>query len=649
MCSLLEIFFSALVAFLAILGCIYIGRILLIRSCAWFGVFRYHYALALGAAVQGLALSLIAILNIAYSEILLFLFIFPLILIIFDSVYFLELVNFFSGRAMKVNLYFRIPSLRKVIIFFQMLLILYVFVFCFTGYKGADLAIYHLNNVRDIIWNHGFRYNNYSFAAGIPLGWHSFGAPSFLIAAESAFLGLTFWFFIAFINFVSIFINNIKISISVLYADLAVLTLSFIVVVFLQGSVPNNDLPATYLEIILFLMVLDFKEKKSKLYGCYIGLLSGFIIAIKLTSIVGVAISLITYFILCFLDKSLKHFLLAILIAIAFSIIWPVVTLFNSGSFLPQALIPYKFFGTYLNQFTESAKVIEMVHSHWYSSNAVLFSGQKFLVPLLISGIFFYVVSRSFVLSTFNTVILFGVSYALIRFILFVIISPRLDVIFHDRYHLVTYILLAFLGFSCWVILLRDSFNKIVLKRFNRNLDLAYIALGLIFFGLCSSYKMNFPDAREDEPRSIIIDSIPVQIANRLKIYLRGPEWESDLFFSYVRKYTNDNDIIATTLMAPYDFNRKYIQLHPVAQNMIDLDSSPKEILRLLKIQGVTYLHINPYPGLVPGATPLLDHYLNNLYKIPEEPGVVMILKKELVSGKFSALYKINSFGDKND
>ena len=91
--------------------------------------------------------------------------------------------------------------------------------------------------------------------------------------------------------------------------------------------------------------------------------------------------------------------------------------------------------------------------------------------------------------------------------------------------------------------------------------------------------------------------------------------------------------------MAPYGYNRHYLQLLPMTQSVIDLSDSPAKILKQLQELNVSYLHVTNSPGLVPGVTPLINIWLDSVKNISRENGVILIPLGDLQQGE--ALYKL--------
>jgi hypothetical protein len=638
--NILILLLSFFISFFQILGSFFLGRRLISGLGSFRGDYFFHYSLAIGVAFQGIILSIFSLLQIAYPWVIFLIWLIPLLIGIKDSYY----INMIKGMSQFLS---QLPKVKKfsihwVIALSQLILIFYAFSYCFSAFRGADLAVYHLESVRDIIWNHGALYNAFSFGAGIPLGWHNYGLSSFLLGGESAYLGLTFWFFLVIGNLASVSFKRFLPDLDGIYTNLATLFIWFVCVSFLQGSLPNNDIPATYFELVLLVMVFTNRVNNSLFYAVILGTIAGFVLMIKLTNVVGVAILVGCYFCACWRDQSRMYILVTLITASIIASIWPIHTFLNSGAFLPQALVPHKLHGTYYPHFIEAARALEVVHGNWMISNAVrFFSSSMFLIPVLIAGLFLYSIADKSRFFNHNKLILLLFIYGISRFLIFILISPRLDVLFHDRYHLVTYLLFVFLGYICWLDYLHNTKQANAFDRL-RSPYAIYAAITLVFIGVLSDYEMKFPDAKTGEPKSLIMHNILFQSIYRMKEYLNGPEWRNDPFFSFIRKHTDERTIIATTLMAPYDYDRKFLQILPVSQNMIDLEGSPKQILSTLRSLGVSYLHINSHPGLVPGATPMIAKWLQSLYRIPNEPGVRLVLKNDNDSIQFSALYKID-------
>ena len=590
---------------------------------------KIHLYFGLGAAAQCLIISFLSIFGLLSKTVVIASYI---------------LVIFFGARWFRLNLnLFRFNFDKKITIDKALFLIalsivfLYVAFYCFIPFYGADIGIYHLVAVRDLIWFEGYRYNPFFFGSGIPQGWQHYGVIAYFWGGEAAYLGLSFWCFIGILLIIKRVGDQFLANRQGL-VNLVVLSTGILIVNFLQDSAPNNDIPATYIELIIIFYFLFNKEiKYSRVNIVTLGLLSGFLLSIKLTNIVGVLIIYSIYLFRC--RQNFMRVLIPLALATALlGVLWPLMDLIDYGSPLPQALAAFKIHGHFLPQLVSANAIIENYHGGWYSENFSRLFSLRYLSVLI--SITFSIFMLPFVLKfdkAFRVFIFGAVSYGLVRVALFFLISPRLDVLFHDRYHLISYILLSMVGLL--IIFCKFDFGEHSKK--------SYLLIGLgyltLFFGILSSSILKFPNGdNNNRPSFVVIPSILESLTTRFNLLYRSNViFRSDIV-AYIQESTPADAIIGTLVMAPYAYNRKFSQLLPLSQSKIDLTLSPEDLLNEIRKNNISYLHLTNSPGLVPGVASAIAPWLSNLNQIPLEPGVQLIKKIDYGNGIQEALYKIN-------
>ena len=621
---LIGVFSSGLYFF----GIKYIGTVLL-KTKLFYQQSPLDFAVlfAIGAAIQCIFLTLLVVLMLAYKPIILIFWLAPAYLALSHIV---KKIRHFEA----FNFKYLIDSNNVFYLLMMLILVFYVFVFCFIDFYGADISIYHLAIPRGVIWDQGYVFNPFFFGAGVPAGWHVFGVPVFLIGQELGYLGLTFWAFLGIGNLVYRFFKDKFREFSINKTLLLVLTGYFVVVVFLRDSLPNNDLPTMYLELSLGIFIYG-SSKNNVGSDWIVGLLSGFILCIKAQSIFGVVMLVILYLIKK--DKYRLSAIVRILVSSIFlSLIWPIIDIINYGSPLPLMIPGLKIVGEpWLPQYLEANHIIEIIHGRWYEANVSRLLSITFLpVLVMFLGNLFNIVFWKKFDKKLQFFLKIAILYSIIKVLILFLITLRVDILFNDRYHLVSYFLLTITGAIGWL-KLTDIFHVKFSQFF-----MSLIFSSLFFVGIIFPYTLFFPDGDDiNEPSKAAIPSIIMGINNQIEQFNVGSYWRKDPVINFIRTKTKSNEIIATIKMGPYGYNRHYFQLLPMTQSAIDLSDSPAILLRQLQRYNISYLHLTNNPGLVPGVTPLIQKWLKSLNGISTESGVIEVPLGDLLQGE--KLYKL--------
>jgi hypothetical protein len=634
--DIFSVCWGIMVSVVQFLGTAYLGIQIVQRLSVSCGTYLLHVGFGIGAALLSITVTLLSILGLINDIAILLLW--AIIIYFFAagcltelrSKYFI-LFNRFQISQLKLLINrTTIPSTILILCF------IYIGLYCISGFRGADIGIYHLAIPRSIVWDKGFVYNDMFFGAGLPSGWHHYGVLSFYVGNEVAYLCLSLICSIGLIDLGGKLFNALTGSANNAGVVLSKLFTAFVAAAMLGGSVPNNDIPSVYLELALFLHVLLAQQQKSNVKranAILVGLVSGFILSVKLTTLVGV-VCIMMIFIYRQKSNRLGLFMLASISAAFGTLVWPVLSLINSGSPLPLMLNGIRFFGTALPHLEQSLKAIELIHGNWYTGNAHrIFSLSWLPIPLAILGLLFLPVIWKH--KDFNRILIICLlGYALLRYLLVITLSPRLDIIFHDRYHLISYVSLIIIGLYCWLFAYKFLVPNLSFISF-----IAPSIIGLfIFTSMSSSYEMILPNDTKSKQN---VPSMISQIKFEFKRMLRAPDWQSSSVISYIRTNTSMDAVIATNQMAAYDLDRRFVQILPVAQNSIDLRLSPDEIITLLKARKVEYIYITPSPGFVAGVDSEIETYLTKITNLANSNLVEVLSVRELSPGVFEKFMKI--------
>lgn len=94
--------------------------------------------------------------------------------------------------------------------------------------------------------------------------------------------------------------------------------------------------------------------------------------------------------------------------------------------------------------------------------------------------------------------------------------------------------------------------------------------------------------------------------------------------------------------------NRPFVQILPICQTQIDLNSSPEVIYEKLLVAKATHLHITEFSGLNGWLNPIIDKTLVNVKKIPEKEKLQVLLVLNYRDGKgCQSLYNLNKQKEK--
>lgn len=501
--------------------------------------------------------------------------------------------------------------------------------FSLCPFRGADLANYHLLIPDRVLFNHGYQLNPFLVTQGTSLGWHHYGLAAFYMGQEAGYLGLSL---MALFFLIYLIIRVIE-ALSIDFPDRAWLTgcgaclSAFTIAGMLRDSISNTDVPALFIEAILLISVIHMSQKPQKKLALLIGFLCGLALAIKLTTVITVLISLVIY--LYANRKNLSSQLLLVALGgILLGPIWAIISILETGSPMPQVMNAFRLYGTALPHFADATQMLKDGHGIWYSLNFTkLFTGPMAFMPInLVLAFTALWLAPS---ESIRRVIQFFLLIAFLRYgLLFFASGCRPDILWNDRYHLASYVLISLCAAFClWFIRLRILQNK----RFS-----SWLLGGVTLYpALCLALFLFMPSKIQTlgEPgdSNFTTERLPPYLEilwgwNRLSYY---QSWDLDPMLQAVQK-TDPHAVIATNWVQSYHLRRNFLQLAPISQNQIDLRLPPEKILIELQKQGATHLYLHFTTGLNPGFYWETEKWMTSVRAIPHLPGVRLIAKKEV-------------------
>lgn len=496
-----------------------------------------------------------------------------------------------------------LPLLRPVrfalpnVWMFAVLMPFLAYAFLMTGVNpiGGDLANYHLVIPRGVIWDHALIFNPFSHEAGFSYGWHMFGVGAFLFGAERGYTLLSFW---TFLLTCWVIFEVFSERYGTRFGLLAAFAGGSVICGLSRESIANDDGPLLLIEAAALYMLFSTR------YAW--GWLAGFALSIKLTAI-GTPVALAA--IRLAQDRSIKTIVVAALCALPLAAIWPVVNVVNTGSPLPQVMRPM------LPQLSETMDFLTQTYGAWMRlSWSGQFTHGMIGLGLLVLSIPFGFLSCKFREDRLVQVLL---AFAIMRFAVVVVAGHQLDVLWHDRYHIISYLALALVG----LLAVQPLFYKI------GPAIAVCVCAAAVSFQFIAPVVQRFPvGAHNERIERVVLPSMASRMRDQLRTFREVPGGSRmSEGFDWIAKHVPANALIATTVVDPYYLRHHYIELLPLSQQQIDLSASPETILAELRKRGVTHLHIVASSGFNVWMMAIVDRWLINVRKIPELPGVIKL------------------------
>jgi hypothetical protein len=360
-----------------------------------------------------------------------------------------------------------------------------------------------------------------------------------------------------------------------------------------------------------------------------LGLLCGFAVAIKTIEIAGILPILALWL---YRQGTIRLRLEALAIFsstfVPLALFWPLVTLWHSGSPLPPLVNGPRLWGSALPAFAQTTSTYLDLFDEWMTANRARFitqhlSGNLLLWSLLGIGLFMAPALD-------RRVAVFLVVFAIGRIAVLIMISGRPLMLFHDRYNLSSFVLIGLA--AVW-----SSYSTLLNYRPIKNLAnalLGSLTVLIAVIGLAARWTLKDPMS----DRSIMKTEIPSmleQMTAQVGLLRFGAEPQYDPVTEYIRREVPMDAIVVTTSVSAFQLNRRFMQLLPMAQNVIDLDQSPAAIERALRVRGVCYLHVPFSTGFNPWMDAAIRPWVDRVREICDHPGS-QILKVHTVAPELS-------------
>ncbi|MDZ4799044.1 MAG: hypothetical protein SGI92_12835 [Bryobacteraceae bacterium] len=574
---------------------------------------------ALGAAAFGLLFAVLAMLQVAFPAVILALALLPALLALLLSLY----QSRAKLRSFTIPTHFRprpgtLSAARITVVFGIVLIAAYALAQSLAWPRGSDMTIYHLVIPRTILWNNGLIFNPFSHDAGLFYGWQLYALPAYLMGGDRAFQ------LCSFIALAMLLLSTYRV-LQVRYGTLTGLLGALVAVAVICGmsreSVVNNDIPLVLLEIALLGLACIAVPQRAAAWA--LGLLGGFTIAVKLVALptVGLAYAI-------FLWRAGRPLQLqwgAMLAAASVISLgpWPLFNYLSSGSPLPHFLLLWPPETGYLPHYRESIIYLMQYFGESYQKNfSRLFSQGLEFVPVLLLGNFFLLFVKS---TRADPLCLALAAFALLKTLLLLAMNGfDAALLFHDRYHLASYVLLTLGGMLCWFHAIRPALP-------GRPMLGTVVLPALILISTLHLYRTH-------------VSAVQVNGRNLADSATTYPSLENG-FYSAVRRLAEipggggggigydfaaellpPHAVVATTVIDPYLLQRPFLQMLPVSENVIDLALPPEQLRQAMITHGATHLHLSQHTGLNPWMVPVVDQSLKSLRSVPGLPGVRRLL-----------------------
>jgi hypothetical protein len=507
-----------------------------------------------------------------------------------------------------------------------------------TNPLGGDLGNYHLIVPRDVLWNHSFVFNRFSHDAGIPYGWHLYGLPAFLIGGDRGYVALSLVAFALLLRFVWIVGRMWRDDV---FGAAAAAITAFTLCGLARSNVANNDVPTILVEATaLLLAVYRLPIPPASQAGLF-GLLCGFGLAMKL-QLAASAMILPVLFIARIARGDWRLIATAAAVGLPLAVIWPTVTFANTGSPLPQVMMALRTEGPPPAHMREAMAVLEAGFGQWYQHNVERFflHGMEGFTLLLAGAPAALLLRATGPVARLPHLL---VAFALGRWLLLAASTQRADIVWHDRYHLISFVALGIAGLCSWDRLIRPERAGLWPPGATPVVLVVSIAVA---WQCIARYDMRTPDplrpsGERYERRGSLLDEMRAKVRTFQEPPGAGPNGG---LYDWMAEHLPRDAKVATTVIDPYHIQRQAIQLLPVSQDEIDLSQPPDALLLALRELGVTHLHLTQFSGLNPWMNPEIDRWLAGVRRIPMLPCVELLQRSDARSDKGEqAVYRLVS------
>ena len=485
----------------------------------------------------------------------------------------------------------------RYFILMALFLWLYILLCSLVAPYCTDSLAYHLIVPRNILTDHTFHYNYFSYQAGLPYGWHFWGIYAYIVGGARGFNCLSAW---AALGLLCLIFSVVSHQYSVRHGAVAVLLSSlFLVLVISENDRTGIDVPLILLEGTALAIAAGTVHCNNKSRCFLVGLICGFAMATKLTAVGGVLVIVAVLFYNLERANRFKGIMITIAVIFVMGAFWPVLTYFYSGSPLPQLLLTMRTQGPPLPQLLETITHDTMIYKQYFFTNLAKSAELKVVALWLFSGLLLLLIAENKNVFKNKLVVVLGIFAFGCWFLMGAVSSLSL---FHPRYNLASILVLGIVSAIGWTEFL--SRYKIVGR-------VAAVIIVMVFVKLWTPVPLAYG------------------VYGHLSDFLEpiGPRTSHVGSFTWISKNLPENAIIAGPAIETYYAQRKYIQMQGIAQEQIDLSQSPEALLAVLKKLGVTYIHITNEYDLPPWSVDMAAKWLQNFAQIPALAGVKLVYK----------------------
>jgi hypothetical protein len=485
----------------------------------------------------------------------------------------------------------------RYFILIALFLWLYILLCSIVAPYCTDSLAYHLIIPRNILADHTFFYNYFSYQAGLSYGWHFWGIFANIVGGARGFNCLGAW---AALGLLCLIFSVVSHQYSVRHGAVAVLLSSlFLVLGISENDRTGIDVPLILLEGAALAVAAGTVHCNNKSRCFLVGLICGFAMATKLTAAGGVLVIVAVLFYYLERANRLKGIMITTAVIFVMGAFWPLLTYFYSGSPLPQLLLTMRTQGPPLPQLLETITHDTMMYKEFFHANLAKSTELKVVALSLLSGLLLLLITENKNVFKNKLVVVLGI-FAVGHW-LFMGAASSLS-LFHPRYNLASILVLGIVSAIGWTEFL--SRYKIVGRIVAVIILMVFVKLWTpvpLAYGVCGHFR----DFLE-----------PI-----------GPRTSHVGSFTWISKNLPANAIIAGPAIETYYAQRKYIQMQGISQEKIDLSQAPDAILAELKNIGVTYIHITNEYDLPPWSVDMAKKWLYNFDRISALAGVELVYK----------------------
>jgi hypothetical protein len=474
---------------------------------------------------------------------------------------------------------------------------LYILLCSIVAPYCTDSLAYHLIIPRNILADHTFFYNYFSYQAGLSYGWHFWGIFANIVGGARGFNCLGAW---AALGLLCLIFSVVSHQYSVRHGAVAVLLSSlFLLLGISENDRTGIDVPLILLEGTALAVAAGTVHCNNKSRCFLVGLICGFAMATKLTAAGGVLVIVAVLFYYLERANRLKGIMITAAVIFVMGAFWPLLTYLYSGSPLPQLLLTMRTQGSPLPQLLETITHDTMIYKQYFYTNLAKSAELKVVALWLFSGFLLLLIAEN--KNVFNNKLVVVLGIFAVGHWLFMGAVSSLS-LFHPRYNLSSLIAIGIISAIGWAEFLKK-------KKIAGNIIAVIVVM--IFFKLWS-------------PVPLVYGTY-----NHLRDFFEpvGPRTSHVSSFKWISKNLPNNAIIAGPAIETYYAQRKYLQMQGISQEKIDLSQSPVALLAELKNIGVTHIHITNEYDLPQWSVVMAKKWLSNFDQISALAGIELVYK----------------------